>query len=90
MSWLLLRRGECQELGSDPVEVAHVDALVLLVLLEAEVLEPAKTLLFRLPHAVDNILDVENVVSLAVSSVTEWHARWIHLRNGCESQMRRP
>ena len=60
------------------------------ILLETEVLEVAKAFLLCLPDPIHYILDVKNIVGLAVSSVSEWHARRVHLCNWCESQMRWP
>jgi hypothetical protein len=57
------------------------------VLFQAEVLEPAKTFLLGLPDTVDNILDVENVVCLAVAGIAEGHARRVHLRDGSKGEM---
>ena len=59
-------------------------------LFKAEILEPAKALLLGFPDAVDDVLNVKHVVSLAVASVAERHAWWVHLRNGCQSKMWRP
>jgi hypothetical protein len=103
--WLLLRRGECEKVGADPVEVAHIDALKFLVpvcistvcvwpwanlLLETEVFEPAETFFLGLPYAINDVLDVQDIVSLAVPGVAERHAGRVHLRNGCQGKMRRP
>lgn len=42
------------------------------------------------PDTIHHILDVQNEISLAVSSVTERHVRRVRLRDGCQSQMWRP
>lgn len=60
------------------------------LLFQIELLQLAQALLLRLPNTVDNVLDVENKVSLAVSGISEGHIRRIGLRDGCESQVRRP
>lgn len=60
------------------------------VLFQTEVLKGAETLFFSSPDAVDNILDGDCVVCLAVSSVSERHAWRIHLRNWCQCEMRWP
>lgn len=47
-------------------------------------------MLFGFPHAINNILDGQNEIRLAVSGVTEWHVRRVSLRNWGQSQMRWP
>ena len=60
------------------------------ILLEAEVLETAEALFLGLPYTVDDVLDVQNIVGLAVASVAEGHARRVHLGNGRQSKVRWP
>jgi len=60
------------------------------LLFEIEILEFAQALLFRLPDAIDNILNAQHEVCLTVSCVAEGHIWWISLGNGRQSQMRRP
>jgi hypothetical protein len=59
-------------------------------LLKVKIAESAEGLFLGLPHAVNNILNVQDKVGLAVSSIAERHVRRIGLRNGSQSQMRGP
>ncbi|KAI6761699.1 hypothetical protein HG531_002252 [Fusarium graminearum] len=67
-----------------------LDSLESLVLVQVEVVEVAALLLLGLPHTVDNILNANTVVRLAVTGVSERHQRRIDLRNRGEGQVRRP
>jgi hypothetical protein len=60
------------------------------LLLKTEVLESAKAFFLCLPDAVDDILDVQNIVCLAVARIAKGHARRVHLRDGSEGKMRWP
>lgn len=51
------------------------------ILFEVEVTKAAQALLLGSPHTVDDILDVQNEVRLAVPRITEGHVRRIGLRN---------
>jgi hypothetical protein len=59
-------------------------------LLQAKVFESTETFFFGLPYAINDILDVQDIISLAVACIAEWHARRVHLRNGSQGEMRWP
>ena len=85
----MLRRGECDKARGDPIEVALIDALISLVsvylsetvpalvqmlsLINLESVERAKILLFRSPDSIENVLNADAEVGLAVASVAERH-----------------
>ena len=104
---LVLRGGESEEVGCNPVEVTHINTFKFLIpisklaaveinvnqrniLFKVKVTQTTKTLLLGLPHSIDYILDVQDKISLAVSSVAERHVWWVSLRNRRKGQMRRP
>ena len=60
------------------------------VLLEIEVLQVEEAFFLGAEDAVDDVLDAQTVVCLAIARIAEGHARWVHLRNRCECQMRWP
>lgn len=60
------------------------------ILFQTKVFERAEAFLFSAPDAVDDILDGDSVVCLAVAGVSKGHAWRIHLRNRCQCKMRRP
>lgn len=60
------------------------------ILLEIEFTQATERVLFGLPHTIDDILDVQDEIRLAVSSVSERHVGWISLRNRRQRQMRWP
>lgn len=86
----VLRRGKSKKVGSDPVEVAVLDALIHLILVQVEVIQVAALLLLGLPNTIYHILDADAVVGLAVASISEGHQRGINLSNWGQGQMRRP
>ena len=86
----VLRAGECEEIGRDPVEVTLVDSFESLILLKAEFLQTDQSLLLCLPNTVNDVLDGKRVVGLAVAGVAERHAWRVHLRNRRERKVRRP
>ena len=87
---LVLRRREGEEVRRDPVEVAVLDALEALVLVEVEVLQVDHLLLLGLPHAVHHVLHGDAVVGLAVAGVSEGHQRRVDLGDGGEGEVRWP
>ena len=60
------------------------------ILLQAKILQAADGFLLRLPNTINDVLDGKNVVRLAVASISEWHARRIHLDERRQRKMRRP
>jgi hypothetical protein len=56
-------------------------------LFKIEVFEPEQILLFRLPHTINNILDVQHIICLTVSSISERHIWGVGLRNWRKSKM---
>lgn len=87
---LVLGRGEGEEVRRDPVEVAVLDSLELLVHVEVKAVEVTAALVLGLPHAVHDVLDGDAVVGLAVPRVAEGHQRRVDLCDGREGQVRRP
>ncbi len=61
-----------------------------IILFKVKVAEPTQALLLGLPNTVNNILDVQDEVSLTVSGIAEGHVRRVGLRNRCEGQVGRP
>ena len=86
----VLGRSKRQEMGGDPVEVTMLDSLESLVLVQVEVVQVAALLFLGLPHTVNNILNTDTVVGLAVTGISEGHQRRVDLRNRGEGQMGRP
>ncbi len=52
------------------------------ILIQTESTETAEILLFRAPHSIDDILDVDDIVGLAVAGVAEGHVRRVGLGDG--------
>ena len=60
------------------------------LLFKIEFFQLTQILLLGLPYSVDYILNVQHKICLAVPGISEWHVRWIGLRNRSESKVRRP
>lgn len=88
-----------KELRGDPIEVAHIYPLESLVpvttvssihrldqdysLFQAKIPETTQILFFRFPYSIHNILHINDIIRLTVTSVSERHQWWVCLRNGC-------
>lgn len=86
----VLRRSKREEMGRNPVEISVLNTLVALIFIKVKVVQIDALFFLGLPDAIDNVLDGDAVISLAVSGITERHQRRVDLCDGCEGQVRRP
>ena len=86
----LNRTSKRNESRTQPIEVALVNPLIVLILFKVECLDVYYLVFLGSPQPIYKVLDGQHIVGLTVSCISEHHERRVGLCQGCYGKMRWP